>query len=364
MRSLACFAVFWIYPTLVLKTVQLILWFKPYPQPHAWRSRCPACDLLPLDKGYTLLELLIGVSLGSLILAALGGALLVSQIRVSSGIQRTMESRDSVNRAIDMIRREVMYSSRLISVPSVAASLNPLVDCDEPNTTFKMVRASEIVCYKSLRTSALPPVYQNIVSGPCALVRVGPGYKPNGDLIVSSDLDVSSMPIAQVVLDGLKVSQLGSCRTALLATPVNIDNPASNSIPVVRNLDLELKMANGAVYAFAAKVSSSPAYGGVDLYAVSKCDVSAGCEINNPGATSMHYKPVMSGANELINGSDDRDNIFYFSYPYAEYSLSVGSPGGSRCTYASCYVSRGSAGVLMTNVDSLVFSDQEIRPGV
>ena len=363
MQSFACFPVFKVYPTFQMKTGQPILWFKPHSQPHAWRSRSPSCNLLALDRGYTLLELLIGVSLGSLILSALGGALLVSQIRVSSGIQRTMESRDSVNRAMDMIRREVMYSSRLITVPSVAASLNPLVDCDEPNTTFKMVRASEIVCYKSLRTSALPPVYQNIVAGPCALLRVGPGYKPNGDLIISSDLGVSAKPIAQVVLDGLRVNSLGSCRTAFLATPVNIDNPASNSIPVVRNLDLELKMANGAVYAFAARVSSSPAYGGVDLYAVSRCDVSAGCEINNPGATAMHYKPVMSGANELINGSDDRDNIFYFSYPYTQYSLSSGSPGGSRCTYASCYVSRGSAGVLMTNVDSLVFSDQEIRPG-
>lgn len=304
-----------------------------------------------------MVELLIGVSLGSLVLAALGGSLLVSEVRVASAIQRTMESRDSVNRAIDMIRREVMYSSRLISVPSVSASINPLANCDDRNTAFKMVRASEVVCYKSLRPSVLPPVYQNIVSGPCVLVRIGPGYKSNGDL------DTSSESIAQVVLDGLRVNSLGSCRSAFLATPVNVDNPASNSIPVVRNLDLNLSMANGAVYALAAKVSSSPAYGGVDLYAISRCDVSAGCEINNPGATVMHYKPVMSGANELINGSEDRENIFYFSYPYSEYSLSSDMPAGATCTYASCYVRRDSVGVQMTKVDALVFSDQEIRPG-
>jgi hypothetical protein len=71
----------------------------------------------------------------------------------------------------------------------------------------------------------------------------------------------------------------------------------------------------------------------------------------------------MDSASESIPGSDSRENIFYFQHDLEEYILreKPGSGSGS-CTYASCYVERAGFAVKMTNVDALIFADQEIRP--
>ena len=56
-----------------------------------------------------------------------------------------------------------------------------------------------------------------------------------------------------------------------------------------------------------------------------------------------------------------RERIFYFQYPFGEYTLRENSSSGS-CTYANCYVERGGFAVKLENVDALIFADREIRP--
>jgi hypothetical protein len=69
----------------------------------------------------------------------------------------------------------------------------------------------------------------------------------------------------------------------------------------------------------------------------------------------------MISASDSIDGDPSRENIFYFQHPLSEYTLRETSGSGS-CTYANCYVERGGFSVEMTNVDALIFADQEIRP--
>ncbi|NBO66828.1 MAG: hypothetical protein EBU88_18620, partial [Acidobacteria bacterium] len=60
-----------------------------------------------------MVELLVAISLGSVVLAFLGGVLLVSEMRVSARIQRNLDAKDAANRAFDLIRREANFSSRI-----------------------------------------------------------------------------------------------------------------------------------------------------------------------------------------------------------------------------------------------------------
>jgi prepilin-type N-terminal cleavage/methylation domain-containing protein len=316
------------------------------------------------QRGYTLVELLVGVALGSVVLGFLGGTLLLSQLRVSANIQRNLDTKDAASSAIDLMRREASVS-RFMRKPSgsLSGSGSPLANCLGAQIAYFQrtdPSSDPSICYKTIAPADLPSVYQSAgITGPCVLVRLGRPYMPNGDLDSQAD------KVPSVMLDGIVRS--GTSCASTTGISVTVGSGAVN-----RNADVEITQVlnQGIVgalnpqirYKYGLRVPSSPQYDGNEVYSTSSCATSTGSTgCGATDETTRHFKPLMSSASESFTGNDSKENVFYFSYPYSEYSLQ-GDSSGSSCTYKQCYVQRNGAAVQLTNVDVLIFADREIRP--
>jgi prepilin-type N-terminal cleavage/methylation domain-containing protein len=307
------------------------------------------------QRGFTLVELLVAVSLGSVVLASLGGGLLLSELKVSATVQRNLYAKDAANRAIDLMRREASFSRFFARTTTPGGTLD---DCAW--APFAYIQRDNIaICYKTVAPSVLPAAYRSAYQGPCVLVRVGPPYKPDGAL------DLTASPIVQVLLDG--VARTGrnartECpsTTAFDVTYGSLTSPSTDGVvPLTRDANVAINLASGVRYSFSVRAASNPAYDGKDLYPNCNALSPTGCGLE--GEASYHFRPKMISASDSIDGDPSRENIFYFQHPLSEYTLRETSGSGS-CTYANCYVERGGFAVEMTNVDALIFADQEIRP--
>ena len=300
------------------------------------------------QHGFTLVELLVGVVLGSVVLSSLGAVLMLSEVKVAANIQRNLDDKDAANRTIDLMRREATFS-RYFDRPVYSAIALPLVDCNFTGPIAYVQRNDSRICYKAVAPSDLPVEYQSAVRGPCVLVRLGSHYKPNGDLDTSAD------PIPQLLLDGVAKDPPADDCTDSKGFRVTMANGNFH-----RNADMTIRLDTGAVYAFRVRVPSNPRHDGNDLYNPCSSASKTGCgEIKE---TIYHYKPAMDSLTEAISGLDSKENLFYFQYPYSDYKLSQNASSGS-CSYTKCYVKRNGAAVQLKNVDGLIFTDQEIRPG-
>jgi prepilin-type N-terminal cleavage/methylation domain-containing protein len=308
------------------------------------------------QRGFTLVELLVAVSLGSVVLASLGGGLLLSELKVSARVQRNLYAKDAANRAIDLMRREASFS-RFFASQKAPIKGSALADCTSATPIVYAQRNNVFICYKTVDPSALPVAYQSAYQGPCVLVRSGPPYKPDGTL------DPTAAPIVQVLLDGVAKTPYACPSTTAFAVTSSLDLPSAGGVlPLTRDANVAINLASGVRYSFSVRAPSNPAYDGKDLYAKCVAGVTpVGC--GSEDEASYHFWPKMDSASESIAGSDSRENIFYFQYDLSEYTLREEPGFGSGpCTYANCYVERGGFAVEMTNVDALIFADQKIRP--
>jgi prepilin-type N-terminal cleavage/methylation domain-containing protein len=306
------------------------------------------------QRGFTLVELLVAVSLGSVVLASLGGGLLLSELKVSARVQRNLYAKDAANRAIDLMRREASFS-RFFASQKAPIKGSALADCTSATPIVYAQRNNVFICYKTVDPSALPVAYQSAYQGPCVLVRSGPPYKPDGTL------DPTAAPIVQVLLDGVAKTPYACPSTTAFAVTSSLDLPSAGGVlPLTRDANVAINLASGVRYSFSVRAPSNPAYDGKDLYEkIVVKDTLIG--LGPRDEASYHFRPKMNSASEFMPGNPSRENIFYFQHPLKEYTLRETSGSGS-CTYASCYVERGSFAVEMTNVDALIFADQEIRP--
>ena len=306
------------------------------------------------QHGFTLVELLVAVTLGSVVLASLGGVLLLSEVKVAATIQRNLYAKDAANRAIDLMRREASWS-RFFRWNKTASG-GVLDNCTWGTPISYIQRNNAIICYKTVAPTDLPAAYRSAYQGPCVLVRRGPPYKPDGTL------DLTATPTVQVLLDGVARTRFATtvCPSteAFKVTPGMLTDGLGIT-PWSRDANVAITMASGAQYNFNVRASSSPAYDGQDSYYDCTVNSLSGCGVANED--SYHFKPRMNSPIELLPGDASKENIFYFEYPFSEYTLSETSSSGS-CTYANCYVERGGFAVKMTNVDALIFADREIRP--
>jgi prepilin-type N-terminal cleavage/methylation domain-containing protein len=305
-----------------------------------------------LQQGHTLVELLVAISLGSVVLAFLGGVLLVSEMRVSARIQRNLDDKDAANRAIDLIRREANFSSR---IDAGDASFGPALMCDISTLTFYQNNQTRPICYKTVAPGQLPPKF-GAFQGPCVLVRIGYPYTPTGDIDDSSDEKLIS-----VLLDG--VANIGSnCSSEdhrgftlqLASSPFPSNTPFA---PPNRIGNAQIIMASSASYSFSLRAPSHLAYDGIDL--LRKCLNNTGkCENNS---TQVHWLPENKNTpDKTFQGDSLKENLFYFRYPYAQYRVT------ETCKYSECTVIGGVTGgeesFALKNVDALIFPDKEIRP--
>ena len=309
------------------------------------------------QQGHTLVELLVAISLGSVVLAFLGGVLLVSEMRVSARIQRNLDAKDAANRTIDLIRREANFSSRIDSIVGFGTA-SPLANCDNTPLVFYQNNPNKPICYKALAPDQLPQQSRGALQGPCVLVRVGYPYRPTGDIDDSSRL-------SSVVLDGVAKKDIKgkdiNCSsnknqgfTAELASAYdNIETVA----PPNRIANVRIKMDSEASYTFSVRVPSNLAYDGIDLFR--NCSQEEGrCESNS---TQVHYLPENTNIPTIIQGPESKENLFYFRYPSKQYQV-TGSSNSEPCTYANCTVEGEIKTVQLKNVDALIFPDKEIRP--
>ena len=314
-----------------------------------------AVTIPAVQHGYTLVELLVGVALGSVVMSSLGVVLMLSEVKVSEKIQRNLDTKDAVNRATDLMRREATFSNYIAEggVPKVGES--PLDNCvSATRIRYPQRNNASDICYKSVAPADLPAVYQALYKGPCVIVRLGPPYRPNGDL------DTSATPIAQVLLDGIaKSSSFCTSTTGFRVTIGSPDLATSIATPIRRNADMTITMASGASYRFSVRSPSNPAHDGNSLYDLCTTTSDLGCAQQTSQVT-YHFKPFMNSMTEVGNGQPSKENLFYFKYPFSEYVLKKDSSSGT-CTYSQCYVRRNDAAVQLSKVDGLIFSDQEIR---
>ena len=323
-------------------------------------TRRSAATNSAVQHGFTLVELLVGVALGSIVMSGLGALMMLSEVRVSANIQRNLDAKDSINRATDLLRREATFSSFIAAgSPFLPVGASPLDNCVGA-TPIRFAQRSNVtdICYKSVAPSDLPAVYQAIYKGPCVLVRIGPPYKPNGDL------DSSAASNVQVLIDGLAKlrSSCGSTSgpfQVTLGSSSLVSSPSA--VPINRNADITITMDSPRVsYGFSVRTPSNPTNDGNALYDLCTTLSKFGCA-RDENLVTYHYKPFMnSTTEEILNTTSSKENLFYFKYPYSEYTLSADS-GTGTCTYSQCYVSRNGAAVKMINVDGLIFSDKEIR---
>ena len=311
--------------------------------------------------GFTLVELLVAVTLGSVVLASLGGVLLLSEVKVAATIQRNLYAKDAANRAIDLMRREASFSRFFRWNPTASGDVLDSCTWGTPiayylNPIAGVHRSDAILCYKIVAPADLPAAYRSAYQGPCVLVRRGPPYKPDGTL------DLTATPIVQVLLDGIaRTPHAGTVCPSTDAFELKLGELTNGfgTTPWSRDANVAITMDSGAQYSFNVRASSSPAYDGQDLYYDCTAKSAIGC--GKDDENSYHFMPKMDSTVELVEGKDSKENIFYFEYPFSEYTLSEAS-GSGFCTYANCYVERGGFAVKLENVDALIFADREIRP--
>jgi hypothetical protein len=290
------------------------------------------------------------------VLAFLGGVLLVSEMRVSARIQRNLDAKDAANRAIDLIRREANFSSRIDSGDGFGTA-SPLANCDNTPLTFHKNNLTKPICYKTVAPSQLTHI--GAFEGPCVLVRIGYAYRPTGDIDPSSRFPSILLDgVANKDIEGSGVNCSSKTNigltTQLASSPFNTEPEA----PPNRNANVRILLASNASYDFSVRVPSNLAYSSLDLFRNCR-DKSGICSL--PNSPQVHYLPEYGIGEVVFNASESKENLFYFNYPYAQYRL-TGSSSSGACTYSNCTVTGIGKTFQIANVDALIFPDKEIRP--
>lgn len=288
-------------------------------------------------QGFTLVELLIGLVISTVMLAA-AVRVLVSLTRSDTATQVELNRKDAVGRVLGLLQDEIRNAARVES----GASLTALSGCSTaPQLILRGSTSSEDISYGLLAQSA-----NSNWRGPNVLVRCGLPYDSNGVL------DTSASRSEQVVLDTLAASGFTASTLGGNGT-------------INRNVELSLiSTASGTSITSSLQVpiNSNQVYGLVSSGAAACPDgtgsISTGCA--DPNGEAMHYKPTLGGSS--ITGSPNMEDIFYFDGRRSDYSVNR-TPGSGTCTNEQCTVRLGTGGSSITFFDGdvLVFKDLQIR---
>lgn len=281
------------------------------------------------SEAFTLPELLVGVVLGAVVLAALGGSVLVSQMRISTKIRTDIERRDALNRAIALMRSEISAADRITKdYPSDA-------DCPLPNLYLEFKRqGSKRICYSSQTSGSLSRNFRKDRpwTGPCVLTRVGPMYRPDEFGLLEYGGAVSSNVI-QVILDNVEACAGGSSSFVITRGQESFGNS------ILRDVDIQIKQTSNISTSFSARVGSSP------LYSKPPSSLS-----NKSNSVCSWDAPQTDIPDTCIK------NVYYLQKDFKSYTVEDG------CNYDSCVITDSTGSQSFKKADVLVFTDREIRP--
>ena len=320
-----------------------------------------------MRQGYTLAELLVAVTLGSVVLASLGGIMLISEVKVSANLQNNLDTKDAANRMIDLMRREAVFSRYFYNTNSTTVKgIKTLTSCEYLAPVAYSQSNDASICYKSVDPldPDFPAEYKaagSVFKGPCVLARLGPPYNPDGTL------DTTKPAILQVLLDGLAKKRTASDRSPCSANrgfTVTMLGATSTTTKFSRNADMTIKLDSGQIYNFSVQAPSNPRYDGNDFWNITCKGSGSASGCGSLAEASYHFKPegMTTGTNPDCTadfcGNNGKENIFYFDYPRSAYTL-------SSCTYNLCTIKNNitnNPAINLNRVDALIFTDQEIRP--
>lgn len=290
----------------------------------AFINRNPSARALIASAGFTLPELLVGVVLGAVVLAALGGSVLVSQMRISTKVRADIERRDALNRAVALIRSEISAADRVFMD---STGLCPF--STQPSLVLEFLQdAGFKICYSIQSVSNVKRDFRSDFpwSGSCLLTRRGTTYDP-----VTGLIDTTVKQVSQVILDNLD-----GCAAFVVTTVGGQQGAAGGSI--LRDVDIEIRQLSGVTTNFSARVASNPLY----TYPAASDSVGPVC--------SWRSLPTSTPENCATN-------IYYFPKNLERYEI-------TDCSHSSCTVKEKSTSVTSTlnKVNVLVFPDREIRP--
>ena len=179
------------------------------------RHRLP--DRFLTRRGFTLVELLAGISLGVLISMVIIDAL-VAETGNSIRLARVWRERAATLRALEMMRSELAQAQR--ASPSVIGNAPQSCGLNRSTRTVVLyMQTSQGIISYSLETNP-DDIWRNTV-----LMRCGPDYNQNGSL------SAASQPRTYVVLDGLAANgvSISQPATKILRIEIRQSFASSNS---------------------------------------------------------------------------------------------------------------------------------------
>jgi hypothetical protein len=337
---------------------------RPLPHRHHGRRtpRHPASG-----AGFTLVELLVGTLLGSVVLGALGGALMVAELRVGQRVRLDSGRRDGITRVMTMMQNEASRASGLDSVATsgVIGAGNDASSVCNSGPSLRIYSSNALpVCYKSVPLSASLGISYMAPSaagnerpwrGPCILVREGVPLDGQGDTYVST------VAYRQIVLDEMPAAAGGSCQTAFtFGYTLSAVTGSTSTTAISTAATITIRQATGGnpvATTFSLRTASNPAN-----YGIERCKSWFDASTSTDSCTSDNSRHRRLQFPDVVNqpsfpaDNQAKINYYYFNYPRSYYQLSA------DCAYSSCTLTAKGSAITLQAVDALLFSDQEVRP--
>lgn len=302
-------------------------------------------------SGFTIVELLLSTVLGAIVLAALGAALLVSEIRVTRNSVSAQNLRDNARQASLLIINELNNSSQLRS-GSNGETLPS--SCNSGIGSIPLVVIGKGGNWKSYYYSVPSSTFAaGQWYGPAVLMRCGPPYQDSGII------DESKSSLESVMLDKL-----------IATNGFTVDlTQATGTLNRQLRFSVAMEQAGSPITtsSFIVRTAANPMYGLYDLIVESSnyCTPSTTEPCKVMGNTE-HFLPPKGKTASPIEGNISKEEVIYFPGRLSDYSLTKDGTSGTVCTRATCNVKGGPTSTSDYDTDLkyfnvIVFSDAERR---
>lgn len=297
--------------------------------------RCFGGRLQPAANGFTMVELLIGVSLLGVVIGGIS-LVMLSELRASRQALRAIGSTEFAAQSVNLIREEIAEASNI-----VITSTSPSANCPTaPSFVLEGPGDSWRVAYGVRARSAGET---SLWFGPSVLVRCGPPYNTSGKIDTTATVAETVVSDRLPTVNGLVVTSTGGAATQLIrdiAITLNLQPNESNSSVVLPT-------------SFSGRIGVNRLYGTTDRLSAADCVSSGDFSCNESTSDSNHFWPTGAGA--TVTGADGQETVVYFRNNVGAYTIS------NPCTSTTCTVTGPEVTVSITKGDLLVFADQELR---